>query len=212
MVDYKFCSIQDVVSLTRIAANYSNFHPLIEQCISIATKQIQTYCRRSFVKQVYTEYFPTMEKKDGPSKIYLGEINVSASPSPAIRLSYDYPSDWSAVTPLLSQYYRIDYTNGVVTLLVALQEHGEAIQVVYTGGYDADTNVTNLILVPDDVRMACALQASYLTDKVVNQDLGQVAKNATGIVKMLILDKAAVHGIIPQARNIIGSYRKHFAY
>lgn len=208
MTEYKFCSIEDVIPLTRIGENYTRFHTLIDSCISIATSQIQKYCRRSFVKQSRTEYFPTIEKCTGPTKIYLGEMNVANSPAPVIKLDYCYPSDWSVVSALDSTKYRIDTRNGIVNLFISLFESGESLQITYTGGWDVSTSNPALVLVDNEIKTACALHSAYLVDKVANKDLGQVAKNASGIVKMLQLDKPAIDGIVSQARSLLGPYRK----
>lgn len=206
MVD-EFCTVSEAKPFTRIRDGYSEHDGLLLQCIQLATAQIKEHCRRSFSKTAYVEYFPTCERGDRPSKFYLTERNVATSPALVMRLDYGWPTDWTTVTPVDALYYRVDREKGILTYLSGTYEHPESIRIEYTAGYDTDTGNTSLVLVPVDVRQAAAIQSAYLLEKMLNQDIGQTNKNASGVIKTLRLEAGAVSGLVKQAASLLSKYR-----
>jgi len=206
-MDYRFCDVNDVLSLTRIGDGYTKLNDLVSDLVPLATNQIQQFCRRDFIKQEYTEFLPLRQSEYRPQRIYLNERGVAATPVPQVKLDYGYPLNWSQVPALAVDQYRIDYAKGILTLLFATSESSEALRVVYTAGYAVDINDPELVLVPVELKRATAIQTAHLLSIIVNQNVGQTTKGA-GASSKQALDKAAVHGIVPQARALIAGHRK----
>ena len=209
MDEYKFCDISDVIALTRMGDGYTGYNNIIQTLLPQATGQIQQYCRRSFIRDVYTEYFPTRKVSGRPTKIWLDELNILTEPAPVVKLDYGFPLDWSAIPVVDPTYYRVDYKKSMITLLMDTWECAESLQVTYTAGYPIDTVDTELVLVPSDLVQAAAIQCAYMLNLIVNQDIGQTAKNSAGVIKTLKLSKSNTEGgLVPQAGALVQKYRR----
>lgn len=206
MVDYKFCTVDQAKAYTKTNQNYAGHDELIQNSVILATTQIQEYCRRKFVQQEYTEYFKTPEI-DTAYIFHLRELNVQTSPVPSIKLDYSYPYDWLSVADLDSQYYRINYEAGTITTLIGLARNRQALRVVYTAGYEADDQ--GIVAVPTAIQLACALQAAFITERVLASEIGMQAKRSKNpSITIHTLSSAAIGGLVPQAQSVVMNYRR----
>lgn len=198
-----FCSRDDVKLNTKIGATFTGYDSVIDNCISLASSQVQNFCNRSFVEGVFTEYYHTI-RPETLQRIWLKELNIKAIPALVIKLSYSNPYDWADVAPMSPSIYKIDSAKSIVTIFGTTAYAQDALQIVYSAGYPI---VSGICQVPDDVKKATALQASYLLNSILARELGQSAtkegKNGTSR-----LDNDAVKGLVAQCRSMVANYRK----
>lgn len=207
----KFCIKSDIRHLVPIKSSYTGHDDLMDQLIPAATKQIQKFCRRTFIQEVYTEFFPTIDNRNTliPYSIWLKEIPVATSPVPIIILSYNY--DWDNTDALivdLQKGYQIDFDSGRVDFSIAFRQHAKSLRVVYTGGYALNTDVDedNFYEPNADILLACAMQTAFLVERFIETEQGVESKTRGG--KNTNVLGAASHGLTPEVRSMVASYKR----
>lgn len=201
---YQFCTVDDVKAFCTGNPAWTGNDARIASLIPHATREIQQYCNRTFIKAERTEYI-NLPDSQGHHKLWLDEINVATSPAPSLKLNYGAIPDWS-VPDLDPSMYRIDLRYGTITLFFATYHWREPLRVVYTAGYDVSN--TGLVAVPDSVKLACALQTSANLERLLGKEFGQMDKTERKGGINTKLEQGFVKGLLPQARMILNDYRK----
>lgn len=206
----KFCIKSDVHHLVPIAMSYTGHDDLMDQLIPAASKQIQKFCRRTFIQEVYTEFFPTIDNRVTllPYSIWLKEIPVATSPAPIVILSYNY--NWDNTDPLTVDPklgYTVDFDTGEILFAIAFRQHAQSLRVAYTGGYALDTDADeDDFYAPDaDIRLACAMQTAFLVERFLESEQGTDSKTRGGKNTKVM---SSTSGLTPEVRSIVTSYRR----
>lgn len=206
----KFCTTDMARSYSKIAFGYDGHDELLGQCIVAATELITNYCRRDFTQAQHVETFtPYPNPNRRPQKFWVNEGPIVDG---SVSIKYSYYYDWDNTdawdnTEFTTPTYVVNNERGMITVFYPFTTVAiGALQVTYTGGYEADTTDTDLILVPDKVQQACAIQASFYLERFLEQETGQNDEKSKG--QALRIDKAALTGPVPEARALLAPLRK----
>lgn len=202
---YKFCTADDVKEYMTARAGYTGYDAKIDSLIPHATREIQTFCNRTFIRDTYIEYINLPDSRRN-HKIWLSERNVQTSPAPVIKIAYETQPIWDSVTAVADSVYRIDNEKGVLTLLFATAHCADALKIEYTAGYEVGAG--SVVAVPDDVRIACALQTSANLERLLAKEFGQKEKTERKGTLNTKLEDGFIRGLLPQCRNILRDYVK----
>lgn len=205
---YSFCTVEDVKAFGSISASFTTHDSLLsEQLIPAATEIARTFCRRSFVDDgiALVEFFPTALCSE-PAVFRLRQAPVLLSPSPVVKISYEFVPVWSAVPALAADYYTTDALQGKVTVLGGTYQSRAGVRIEYRAGYPVDT--VGLVSVPPPVKTATAIQANYMLESVLNKDTGRKAsrtdKGGAGIAR----HPSVFTGPVPEAMLLLMPFRR----
>lgn len=123
---------------------------LLGKLIEAVSARIELALDRTLTKAVYTETLKPIGRCVS-LKAYPVDTSVSLT-----------LTDYNFVVP--STDYEVDQNNGLVVLLWRSfsYQHYRSVTVAYTGGYaESGTGSEKSLLVPDDLKDACAKQAKY---------------------------------------------------
>ena len=203
MASIKFCLPEDVVEVLPIAPGFSGFDTLIDRAIIIATKNIQSFCRRTFLYASRIEYFPT-PACGRTGKLWLSEGFLDMGTPPVLRVAYD--SVWTTVADFDDMYYAVEPETGMIEILGGTSYHPRALQVTYTAGFAPDPFDNDLIDVDERIRMSCAIQAGFLVDRFSEKEGAMQAKAGRPIPRTIT--PTAIYGLTPQARQLVNDFRR----
>lgn len=163
----------------------------LEQVAEWATKLMQTYCRREFAEQSFTQFFDTRGNATYGLDIYGDASNVSGavgSLNPAgfnlkgfpvdpdtLEVWYDPERTFAAASKLTQGTdYWYDEEAQRLYVLKAVGKSFRGLKAVYTAGYELGTSETANIITgaPDDLRIACLVQCVYLWNKIKESNIG----------------------------------------
>lgn len=201
MASIKFCLPEDVTEVLPIAPGYSAFDALIDRAIVIATKNIQSYCRREFIYKVRTEYHPT---PSGRGKVWLAEGFLDAEVPPVLRVAYD--SLWVNIPDFSTMFYAVEPETGMIDIMGGTSYHPRALQVTYAAGFKPSAFDDDLIEVDERIKMACAIQAGFLVERFSEKEGAMAQKQGRPIPRTIV--PTAVYGLTPQARNLVNDFRR----
>lgn len=204
----KFCTKMDVIGLLPVNTSITKFDDLIVSCIMASTKAIKNFTRKDFVTAIRTEYHNVFSNVYTRSSflVFLKESPIDIAETFSIKLAKDY--DWDNTEVLDTKYYTVNAAKGSLQISAIVDwSQRDAMQIMYTAGYDRDVDDTELVLVGDDLKMACAMQTAYLVDRIVNQQTGQKDKQGRPIPSQLAV--SAIETLIPQAISLIRDYRRN---
>jgi hypothetical protein len=202
MADVKFCLPDDVMEVLPIAPGFAGFDTLIDRAILIATKNIQSFCRRTFLKKERIEYFGT----PGPGvgrKLWLAEGFLDMESPPILRLAYDQL--WINVPDLDAMYYAVEPETGMVEIYGGTSYHPRALQVTYTAGFAPNAFDNDLIDVDERIKMSCAIQAGFLVERFSEKEGAMQQKQGRPIPRTIT--PTAIYGLTPQARQLVADFR-----
>lgn len=203
----KFCTQEDVKEFAPINASFSSLDSRLDIVIASATQLIKQYCNRDFDKIVRTEFYDTPKFRIvTPFKFFIKEPPIDIAASFSFKLSSAF--DWSDSTELEEgegKEFTIDKLKGVITLFKATSKLRMSAKIVYTGGYAIDGTDSDLIIVPSEVKQATVLQANWLLQRALSQDMAQTEDVKSG--ERVALDKGAIGDLLPEARGLLASHR-----
>jgi hypothetical protein len=203
MASVKFCLPEDVVEVLPIAPGFSGFDTLIDRAIIIATKNIQSFCRRTFLHAERIEYFAT-PACGRSAKLWLSEGFLDTTVAPTLKVAYD--SLWTLVDDFEALYYTVDYDTGMIEIHGGTYYSTRALQVTYTAGFEPDPLDNDLIDVDERIRMSCAIQAGFLVDRFSEKEGPMQSKTGRPIPRTIT--PTAIYGLTPQARQLVNDFRR----
>jgi hypothetical protein len=205
---YSFCTVEDVKAFGSMSASFTAHDSLLaEQLIPAATEIVRTFCRRSFADDgaALVEYFPTVLCSE-PAVFRLQQAPVLLSPAPIVKVSYEFVPVWSAVSALATDYYTTDALQGKITLFGGTYHSRAGIRIEYRAGYSVDA--AGLVAVPQPIKTATAIQATYMLDSLLNKDTGRrtsrTDKGGTGIAR----HPSVFTGPVPEATMLLLPFRR----
>jgi len=220
-----------LVSLTElktyIAINEQNtqYDEPLQQLARVATKALETYCRRTFSYQEYSQHFDTREtnrldydvtgdwsnasgllESSAAQRFPLKGFNVDPEEDFAVYYSTSRIYDSTTLVPA-SDYYLND-AGSTLFLLRGTAKARRSVRVDYTAGYALDDNSV-MQAVPDDLKLAAITQVMYFFNKMNENNIGVRGpkKHSPEYIQnenMLCPEAQAL--AIPYRRNLTGRY------
>lgn len=213
-----FCSVADVQAELNQHAGYTGDNALITAQIKKATALIRSYTRRDWEYGEYVEVFST----------YSQDISISVGRNHVIFPLKEKPVDITAPfsvkfntagrfddTDALTSgtdYYFDAIKNQIVMYPSRMEATSRSLQVTYTAGHEIDDEDTALLLVPQNIASACAAQAAFYVQSILNQTSGASQKSDKRGSSVYAITKSgfvseALNLIKPETRVMVGSNR-----
>lgn len=178
---YQFCTTNDVKVRTNTPEAYTDDDDMITAAIDDATSLIRLFSRRSWDHGVYVD---TISSITIDACIRRGVLLHTLSEGPrdteapfSIRLSG--AGNFAEATPLPDDGYQFDARTNQITIYTSrMVAAPRSIRIEYTGGYklSEDPLTPLLLLVPHNVRAACAAQAAFSYMRQKNRTVGTSMK------------------------------------
>ena len=208
----------------KLRATGSNFDAALRSHILLASRQIETYCRREFVKQERIELFNTRQTyttgydfagnaEDG-LVTNVGEAEISLKARPVDTLAtfeahYDRLRRWTDETLIPTGNVFVDAQRGVAFIRHPMDYGSSTLRIRYTAGYPAVTVGGETYLDPDetpeDLKSACLAQAMFLWTKLSSENVGVAVDR--GDSKERPVKFGALH-ITTEAQAALVDYRR----
>lgn len=190
MTKYALCSPEDIRAITMVTASaYSHDDPMIKTCILLATSAIERYCGRTFAESARVDTFTVPRGFRGAFRIYPSAAPVKDGTLAATINGTDVIGSLTGY----STYYEYD---AVETL------EDRRIVMSYTGGYPEKDEQTwtgvTVLDVPQEIVQACALQASYMANRFLRDNVGEKATGMRSGAVAIIAEVAVA--LIPWVR------------
>lgn len=200
------CSSADLSAFTKIKTGFTAMDPMIAQVIAAASSEVRNFCRRQFDKKVRVEYFPTMERWSGdPLKVFLTERNVDTVQTFAVDLDYTARFRVNEFTTLMvTEDYLVDAERGSLDIFYSMYDSRRGLRITYTAGYDV---VDNVLQVPDEVKTATAMQASFLLRRGYTAGLGRIEERSEG-TNRAVYDPSQLRTLVPEVQAMLSNYRR----
>ena len=181
----KFCTVSDVLPIMNNVDGFTGDNNLIAVYIQQVTEMIKQYTRREWLEDVYTDVLSTSDidtairRGNGFYAATLREkpVNVTDPLYPVVR--YNTGGKFSDTDPLDRSIYSIDVRKNQIILYPGVMTYNaRSLQVVYTAGYPYDDEDTELVLVPQNIRAACAVQVAFYVKRAINNVSGTNRKDS----------------------------------
>lgn len=210
----QFCSIEDVKAYANVSEGYAVTDGTIQRFIEQATAKICTFTRRRWTYGKYTDFVDlagnswnaTRERRY--QEIYVSERPLRTDPAPVIK--YTTTGDVQNMKVLSRDLYQVNEHKGSITLLLAHSpQMPRALRIEFWAGYETNPDNSEHVMVSDDLREACAMQAAFLYTRGQNETLGlKKHQDKSGIKEYHILGSGfirEVQGLItPHVRSLTG--------
>jgi hypothetical protein len=205
MSTLRLCTLDSVKEILAVRSGFTGKDTLLQKCVDISSIAIKDYIRREFDSKSYVEYFNTVNNPHKyPKKFYVKAFNLNNTTNPPVVV-LSYARDWT-LTPLeAGSDYFVDTDSGYIELALATTRGIKVLKISYTAGYVVDGN--GISQVPDDIAFATSIQASFLYERISDNEVGQV-NETTKIMLIAKLAKAAIYGVTPEAQNLVNKYRR----
>lgn len=173
----KFCAVNDVKAYLNAADGYAGDDNQIETHIKQATALIRNYTRRVWERGTYKQYFSTQDisiafgMSRSVAKFTLKERPVQSITS----VRFHTGGDFDTVEDLTSRVWEQD-GNNIIMYPSLMHHHERSIQVIYIAGYLPNGDDVELLDVAENMRQACAIQASFTWRRVINETQGKSQK------------------------------------
>jgi hypothetical protein len=207
-----------------VRAGNSDFDDRIRSIITAVTAQIETACRRNFSRQVHTEYFSSSATSqlvynvggdDDTGLVYQSQeqsILLSGTPLDStydIQVWYDPVRSFADSTLLdPTTDYFVDYAGNRILLNLVTQSRRMAFKVIYRAGYATNAEGDALDAVPEDLKLACVMQAIYMWNRAFPENTG-MANERDGSVRGTYF--AIKGGLLPDVVALLAPYRRLIA-
>ena len=192
MTKYALCTPEDIRGITAVtASDYSFDDPMIKNCILIATSLIERYCGRSLVEKETTDQFTVPATFKGRFLMYPSVFPVKEG---TVQGKID-GEDISASLQSMPSGWAYNSTGDIYVRHVVM---------AYTGGFPAKAEAeqtwdgVTILEADGDLIMACAMQASFMANHFLKNNVGE---KAVGV-------KAGAMLIIPEAAVLLAPYVK----
>lgn len=204
----KFCTVADAKALTLTAAGYSGIDNLFVTAIDLATEQVGQFINRDLRKKDYTEYFSTPDTllSSVPFFVKIKGLNVTGG---AFVIEWDATGRFNAPNELItSDTYDFEEDAHKITFKGDFVYSPRGLRVKYNAGYDFDGTDTSLLVVPNTIRQATALQAAAFVDRLQQQDLGQTQNMSDAKGVRTVYEKQTGSGLIQSVQSMLRGYRQ----
>jgi hypothetical protein len=159
---------------------------LLEMIIEYVSSDLETAMNRFLEKQERTEYFR------GGGKIF----PLKAPPIDTVNHEFTVAIDGDEQA--INDDYYVQTNSGLVEFIVNTEyTEPKQISVLYTGGY---SGTGNSLAVPNDIKMACALQSSFLFRRRKDIGINQLSMPDGSIGSFLTGE------FLPQVQKIVDRY------
>jgi len=166
----------------------SDHESLLEQIIEYVSTDLETAMNRQLVKQERTEYFR------GGGKVFLLR-------APPIDLSKTFTLTIDGDAQAINDDFYVYENSGIVEFIVNTEyTEPKQLAILYTGGYIA---TGSSLEVPNDIKMACALQSSFLFRRRKDIGINQLSMPDGSIGSFLTGE------FLPQVQKIVDRYHLH---
>lgn len=184
-------TLSELKRYIQINEDNSSFDAPLKQLARVATKSLETFCRRSFSSAEYTEYFNT---RDSRTFVYdltgnytndeglLERNQVQRFPLKGypvdldedFEVYYDTSRAFAAATLLAETDYYINSAGNALYLLKGTISAPRSLKVVYTGGYTTASQSGELVVsgAPEDLKLACVQQVVFMFNKLQEGNVG----------------------------------------
>jgi hypothetical protein len=214
----KFCTLADArLAFGNQQDGYTGDDALITQQIETATALIQEYTRREWTQAVRTQYFSgadvdaAINRGRGYVKFSLREKNPLLDPYPTVR--YSPSGKFGNATDLTREAYSVDQRlSQIIIYPTVFSSTGRSIQIIATTGFPLSDVVgeEDVVLVPQNLRAACAKHAAFSAAQILNQTSGNaatVSQSAGSTFRMsrsgLVMEAFAL--VKSEVRTFVGS-------
>lgn len=209
----KFCTTADVLPLINGNPAFvdASRDAKIEAQIKAATALIRTFTRREWDSRQHTEYFsvPDIDVLRGigstPLQFRLSHFPVATPLSAVVK--YSPTGQWSLVEAEPTDRYafeQVELGKGMISMYSSeIQSSTRSVQIVYTAGFQVDGSDDELLLVDQNLKSACAMQAAFMYRRQLEAEQGKSSKgNRSGQAQFNIRPT----GLIAEAQALIRSY------
>lgn len=202
----KFCTVDQAKSYNLVEAGYSGDDGLYLAQVVAATQAIKIFTRREWVRGGYVDYFDTADIdiaiNQGRNYVAFSfrEKNVEVTESyPVVK--YHTGGGWDDAQALPTTTYSVDTRkNQLIMYPAKMTSQARSLRVAYTAGYEYDDVDTNLVLVPSHIATACAIQASFMVNVIVNdQTNSKSSSNRAGSRRFDV----TASGLVQQAQALV---------
>jgi hypothetical protein len=225
----ELCSLEDVKTFLLVRPGNTDLDERLLRLIRVASSQIEDATQMKLAGGVYTDLFDTRDARDyaydfsGVSndegviqKAVRQRILLKAAPvlsSANFSVHYDPIRGFGPETLVAPEYYVLHADRGELWLQYPTINWLQSLKVIYTAGYKGVGGADTAALpeLPEDIRMACALQAVFLFRKTspdnvgTDQDQGKGRGGAPSrFVSLGALTPEATELVLPYKRLLTG--------
>lgn len=205
-----FCVDSDVKLQAPIAVGVaSKFDGMIPLYIAQVSQQIRSFCNRKFDTGDYKIFnmSPDSFNSQDSYRFRLPEWPIASG---TLFLSYDPRGQFIPNVSLPVELTEdVDYTLDEATGWIEIISHGlsyhpRGLKAEWTGGYPINANV---VQVPDEIKVACVLQVSFMLDRVASAQTGQQQEKGNRGGNMHIFNVDAQNGLTSEVQAMLREYR-----
>jgi hypothetical protein len=202
----KFCSVADVHAHINTVAGFSGDDALITTHIQQATALLRNFTRRKWDFGNYTQFFKT---EDINIAIGVGDavarFTLKERPLVSVtEVKFNTGGEWDNTDPVPTTAYEVDLdANAVVVYPQRMTSHARSLRVRYTAGFIVDEEDDQLLLVDENLRQACAVQAAFTFRRMLNETSGSSLKQDR---KGLMQYRVAPSGLVMEAQALVRGY------
>lgn len=205
----KFCNAEDVKGNMASADSWSQDDALINSQIMTATAMIREYTRRDWTLGGYVDYFSTADidvaisQGRGFVTFTLREKPVDVEEANYPIVKFNTAGNWENTQQLSLKSYSVDpRLNQIIIYPSKMRSYGRSLRVAYQAGYALDDADSELVLVPQNIRRACAIQAAFQTKQVLDGSLGAVSKkDKTGTTTFGLTQNGLLQSVVGMLRG-----------
>lgn len=223
MLTKPLVAVEEVRSLLPVRQGDPTHDERIMRSIIVATEMIQSHTRRFFTSQTFEEYKGTVDTvrysydwaSTGNESGVLSSsravryvlLGFPIARDVAITVNYDPTRVYGATTLLPATDFYLDAGRSVLFVKTAMREYLEALKITYVGGYAVDTDTDSLTTTaPEDLKMACIVQAVYLFNRFTAENIGMEREQSSSNGRLVrILTR---NSLTPEAAGLIARYRQ----
>lgn len=204
-------TLADVKAELPIRSGNTDFDARINEVIATAESQIETFCRRTFSTQSYSEIFHVQQGATTSLDLLNGANSTgtytTASSQPFylkngpldedsdVRVFYDLTHRFGEDTELLADDFTVLLEKACVYVYKPLLKSRDSVKITYTGGYTS---------VPSELKFAAVMQAVHL----YKRSLAENVSTASDKDEKSKEPYTVVSGLLPEVSSILVPYRK----
>lgn len=204
MAPTRLCTLESVKNKGNISVAYEYDDEGLLRAIRAATTAVFTVTRRKWQLSEYHDRLP-VPRSDvrGTYRFWTSVRPIWMSPvAPRLFLSKSFEDSRAA---LAAKDYEIDAETGRIDVNPALftSHLSGFLRVSYVGGLAPTDDDPDVFDAPADLEQACAMQAAYTYDRIVNSRVG--VKQFAGKTGSTTYAQYA-NGLVPEAHALVAHY------
>lgn len=213
-------TVDEVKDFIKTKSTFTGNDAIYLSLATKATKLIEQYCRRTFDKKEYIEFFGTRKagrvildlygatqqgylEQNETQKFYLSNTPIDTLAD--FEVFFDPQRVWDEDSKLSESIYWLDTKAGVLSISTYVGATEHSVKVVYTAGYDV-VNDTLSESAPEDLKLACLVTVVNLFNRMQDRTFGLRQSGEDDHAP----DFSHYGMVPPEAREIILPYRKTF--